>query len=105
MAWLYMTGRWPRGQVDHRDLDKGNDRWLNLRVATPGQNNANSRSRKTNTSGFKGVSYHIRVRKYVAQIGHNGKIIYLGQFDDPAIAHQAYAEAARRLYGEFARVA
>jgi hypothetical protein len=41
LAWLYMTGRWPKEEIDHIDRDKGNDRWENLREATHQQNQLN----------------------------------------------------------------
>src|SRR4051812_10516942 len=56
LAWLYMTGEWPDPFVDHRDLNKHNNIWTNLREATKSQNQANIGLIKSNKSGFKGVS-------------------------------------------------
>jgi hypothetical protein len=103
MAWLYMTGRWGRPIIDHRDGDATNNRWNNLRRATRSQNNANRRRPRHNTSGYKGVSIRRGSGKWRATIGRNGQIIHLGTFPTPQAAHAAYLAAARKLFGEFAR--
>jgi hypothetical protein len=46
LAWLWMTGEWPSGRLDHRDGDPGNNCWSNLREAMQSQNSANSSIRK-----------------------------------------------------------
>lgn len=103
LAWLYMTGEWPAHHIDHRDLDKANNRWANLRQATVSQNLANRRKYKNNQSGFKGVIWHARDKRWRADIRKNGKGYFLGNFRTPEEAHAAYRVAAERLYGEFAR--
>ena len=54
LAWLFMMGAWPSEEVDHINCNKVDNRWTNLRPATRGQNNANSRARRSK-SGIKGV--------------------------------------------------
>jgi hypothetical protein len=98
-----MTGRWAKPTIDHRDGDCTNNRWNNLRRATRSQNNANRSRPRHNTSGYKGASRCRRSGKWLAHIGINGKIIFLGRFETPQEAHAAYLKAARKLFGEFAR--
>jgi HNH endonuclease/AP2 domain len=102
-AWLYMTGEWGRPMIDHRDGDATNNSWSNLRQATASQNSANARRRRQNASRYKGVSLDKRSGRCCASIRKNGRRIYLGTFDTPQAAHAAYVEAARKLFGEFAR--
>lgn len=99
LAWLYMKGSWPSGDVDHKNLDKADDRWNNLRVGTRSQNLANRKA--YNKLGIKGVRE--RNGRFIAQITINKKQIYLGSFDAAEKAHAAYIEAANLHYGEFAR--
>lgn len=104
LAWLMHTGEWPAGMLDHEDLNKGNNRFANLRAATKAQNNANVGLRKDNTSGIKGVSFHRTKKRWCASISHEGRQIHLGYFQDAGSASAAYASAARSLKGEFARL-
>ena len=103
LAFFYMNGEWPRGKVDHRDLDKTNDRWNNLRHASTSQNGANTTLRSDNKSGIKGVFYRRDLGKYRAAIQVNGKSIYLGLRNTKEEASALYAEAAKQHFGEFAR--
>lgn len=102
LAWLFMTGQWPSEQVDHRDRDRSNNRWSNLRLATQSQNSANGSTRTTNTSGFKGVSWDRTRGLWFAKITVNYKQIALGRFQTPENAHAAYIAAASKYFGEFA---
>jgi len=101
LAWLYMTGEWPKEQIDHINMDKTDNRWNNLRLATPSQNTCNQSARSTNKVGMKGVSPN--GKRFSAQITIDGTCHHLGTFDTPALAHSAYADAAAILHGTFAR--
>lgn len=103
LAWLYMTGEWPRLQIDHINLDRADNRFSNLREATPHQNNGNRRASSRNTSGAKGVVWNSANRKWIAQITHGTSNKYLGSFARKEDAANAYADAARKHFGEFAR--
>jgi len=105
IAWAVFYGRWPSDQIDHINGNKQDNRILNLREATQSENKRNTATYKSNTSGYKGVSWSRSEGKWVSRIGFQGKQINLGYFDDPAEAHAAYCEAAKKYHGEFARTA
>lgn len=104
LAWFWMTGSWPIGNIDHRDRDRANNAWGNLREATQSQNMANTTTQRTNSLGLKGV-YLVSPGRYRAQIRVQGKNHNLGRFDTPEEAHAAYVTAAKKYHGEFARAA
>lgn len=103
LAWLYMTGEWPKNFIDHRDGDTLNDCWSNLREATNTQNQWNAGKQVNNTSGYKNVvpsgnkknPWRVRMR-------FNGKKLHIGVYPTKEAAHEAYKRAALRLHGEFA---
>ena len=80
-----------------------NNRWHNLRLSTGSDNAANRKRCPNNTSGYKGVSFHRRMRRWTAYITKGGRRYPLGSFDTAEEAHGAYVTAARLLFGEFAR--
>lgn len=92
----------PTEFVDHINGNGLDNRRENLRLATHQQNLANQKLAKHNTSGYKGVSWNWRAKKWVARIQVNRKNLYLGSFDTPEQAHEAYCKKAIELYGEFA---
>jgi len=89
-------------QADHRNSNGLDNRKCNLRICTNSENNANRRI-QCHSSRFKGVTWIKRDKKWQSQIGFNGKLIYLGRFDDEIKAAEAYDKAAKRLFGEFAK--
>lgn len=99
LAWLYMTGEWPKDQIDHINVDKSDSRFGNLRQATRSQNHANKPSPRKN--GLKGTQQ--RGRRWSARIKVNQRVIHLGSFDTQEAAHDAYCTAARLHFGEYAR--
>jgi hypothetical protein len=104
LAWLYMTGEWPAGDVDHRDLDRANNCWGNLREATRAQNIANTGIRSTNRSGYKGVFASAQYpHRWQAQIRVNGKKKHLGSFSTPEEASAVYQRALIETHGSFGR--
>lgn len=104
LAYFYMTGTWPVALIDHEDRDRRNNRWKNLRPATRSQNAANSKLRKDNKSGLKGVYWNKKSKRWTAQIKFEGKTKTLLNSNCPAVAHFTYLIAADIQFGEFARV-
>src|SRR5262245_37502188 len=103
VAWFYITGTWPDQDIDHANGNKSDNRFGNLRSATRTENSANSRCRNSK-SGIKGVHWNTSKRKWRAQIGYNGRSVWLGAFDDKEDARLAYNNAAKALFGPFARI-
>jgi len=94
LAWFYMTGGWPRADIDHLNGIRHDNRWANLRVVSRSVNNENQRrAQRGNKSGFLGVSpNHSR---WAASITIRGQKFHLGTFDTPREAHSVYLIAKR----------
>jgi hypothetical protein len=94
-----------KGQyTDHINGNKLDNRCDNLRVCNHSQSMANVGPRKGNTSGYKGVSWAKKERKWYATITVNKKQRNLGLYDDPQDAARAYNAAALEAWGEYARL-
>jgi len=104
LAVFYMTGKWPTEEVDHKNTDKSDNRWDNLRPATTSDNGCNRVAPTHNKSGHKGVHFAERDQKWRAQISRRGVRTCLGSFNSREAAAAAYAEAALDKHGIFARL-
>jgi hypothetical protein len=97
LAWLYVTGEWPREWIDHRDGDKANNRFTNLRLASFGINAQNRRTANRGArAGLLGVCATSAGRWQAAIVIPGDKRRYIGVFDTPEEAHAAYVEAKRQ---------
>jgi hypothetical protein len=90
-------------EVDHINGNGLDNRRCNLRPAL-GRNQSNVNRRRDNTSGYKGVHIDKRWGHFVARIQVNGVRKSLGCYADPKQAAHAYDEAAKKFFGEFARL-
>jgi hypothetical protein len=74
MIWTMVVGCAPEGyQIDHIDGDRSNNHISNLRLATHGENQHNSRTPSNNTSGMKGVDFRKKSGKWRVRIAKDGK--------------------------------
>lgn len=108
IIWELVNGPIPKGmQVDHVNGNKKDNRLVNLRLATHGQNQQNSPASKSNRCGLKGVSF-VKRRSHLptpwtAYIKHDNVRTWLGLFHTKGSAAAAYAKAAIRYHNQFAR--
>lgn len=91
----------PKILIDHINGDGLDNRRCNLRIVTSQQNQFNSTS-KGGRSIYKGVSFHIRDKKWYARITRDYKLITIGSFSNEVDAALAYNKKALELFGEFA---
>jgi hypothetical protein len=91
LAWLYIHGKFPLNDLDHINRIRTDNRLCNLREATRAEN-------LQNRSNVKGVYWHKRAKKWLAQIKANKKHFYLGLHENFEDARQAYIDASLQLH-------
>lgn len=97
LVWLYVTGAWPKGNIDHRNGLRDDNRIENLREASNELNAQNKGSAQSNSkSGFLGV--YKKRNGWTAEIASEGEKFRLGSFDTPGAAHAAYMKFKRLLH-------
>lgn len=91
-------------QIDHINLNRLDNRKINLRLCNQSQNNANMFKLSTNKSGYRGVCWDKKHKKWRATIQINKKHTHIGYFDDINEAVKVRDAKAKELFGEFARL-
>lgn len=98
LAWLYVHGEWPQGQIDHINQCKDDNRICNLRVVSNKQNSENITLFKHNTSGHRGVRWNPHCGKWIAEIKHQKRSLHLGVFDNMQDAVTARIQAEGEVF-------
>lgn len=101
LIFLLKKGYLPEN-VDHINGNKLDNRIENLREANKYENNRNSKLRKDNISGYKGVSFCPLTKKWRSRIVVFKKEILLGKYDLKEDAAIAYNKAATLYFKDFA---
>jgi len=98
LAWMYIYGSFPSLNIDHINGNKRDNRLSNLREATISENAQNRGKQVNNTSGYKGVYWAKKSKKWEASIRKNNKTIHLGLYATPQEAYEVYKKAAKVIH-------
>ncbi|WP_343625387.1 HNH endonuclease [Roseateles puraquae] len=98
LAWLYVHGALPPGEIDHVNRNRSDNRIENLRCVTASENQQNKGLQRNNSSGLKGVSWYARGECWQAFIAVDGRNKRLGSFPTKEEAFEAYCAAASRVH-------
>lgn len=92
----------PDKTVDHKNLNRADNRKKNLRVCERAENDRNRGVYATNTSGITGVHYDCKRAKWVASITYNSKRVFIGRYEYKEDAIMARLTKEVELFKEFA---
>ena len=87
--------------VDHKNLNRIDNRRSNIRVCTKSENQRNVGISSRNTSGIKNVYWKVDRKRWVASVRRNSKVFFLGNFKSLNEAKKAVHRMSRHLDGEF----
>lgn len=80
LAWLYMTGSFPKNQIDHLNKIRGDNRWANLKGVTNAENCRNKSISKNNKSGISGVHFCNQAKRWRVVITFKGVVYRFGSY-------------------------
>ena len=101
LVWLYMTGKWPAEQLDHRNHARSDNRFRNLRECSQLENAANMSLHKDSVVLYKGVSFDPRRGTYSARICKDSIRVHIGTFSTAIEAAAAYDAVSEKYHGKF----
>lgn len=93
LAWLYVYGEWPNGQIDHINATRDDNRIANIREATNSTNQHNRKDLLRKDGTRKGIFFNPRNGKWKAMIFRENKQKSLGWFASETEAHAVYMAA------------
>jgi HNH endonuclease len=103
LAWFVTYGKWPNLDIDHQNMDKSDNRILNLRLATRSENCINAKEKRHNKSGRTGLFFDKRKQLWQANITKNRKRITIKRSKHKDVALAARLAKEKELFGPFAR--
>jgi hypothetical protein len=102
LVYLMFNGVLPK-RIDHINGNRLDNRIENLRIATDSQNNCNKGLQSNNTTGYKNVKWHERIKKYEVSVQFNKQRKYIGVFEDLELADLVAHMAREKYHGAFAK--
>lgn len=101
IIYLMHHGYLPK-EIDHIDGNPQNNAIENLREANRSQQLCNTKLRKNNSSGIKGVCWDKSKQKWLVRVNKDSKNVYMARFDDLELAELVAIEARAKFHGEYA---
>lgn len=98
IAYVLVFGDFPKNQIDHKNKDRQDNSWQNLREATAEENSWN----RTTRGIYKFPETSNRQKKWMAEIVKKGTR-YSNYFLTEEEALEWRAQMEKRLYGAFAK--
>jgi hypothetical protein len=98
LVWIYFYGQKPNGLIDHINMNKSDNRIVNLREVTAYENRQNTKNPSNNTSGKKGVVWNKAANRFEVRITIQNKRISLGYYADIKDAINARNMAEEKYY-------
>lgn len=100
LAWFLSYGVWPKGEIDHIDGCRDNNRIANLRDVSRAENAQNvvAAQRNNVSCGLLGVTWNKQHRCWQSKLQANKVMHHVGYFDNPEEAHSAYMELKAKLH-------
>jgi hypothetical protein len=80
LVWLCETGHAPKGEIDHINGDRTDNRFSNLRDVTRAENKRNVGKPVNNTTGYQNIMWYEPLKKWHVQISKNSKKNHIGYF-------------------------
>jgi hypothetical protein len=103
VAWLLHYGEWPKGQIDHINGIRTDNRIENLRDVTQVQNSYNKAPHKNSSSKYRGVGWDKKKKKWRAMIRKDGRFHHIGYFDCEKEAALDYNYVSEKMFGVYSR--
>lgn len=101
LAFMYMTGVFPVGEIDHINRDKADNRFCNLREVSRSENSQNKEMKHLAASGLQGVKEIMNVKvgnRWRASITNNYVTKIIGAFATKEDAHAAYILEKQKIH-------
>jgi hypothetical protein len=101
LAWFYVMGEWPSGEIDHIDGDPANNRIANLRIADRQQNCWNTAAAPRKGAVIRNIKF--KGKRVQVMFARGNTRVYHKSFPTLCQAIHSRNRMAKELYGNFAR--